>query len=107
MLFNIFLATSASLSDVSSSVTASRDLTLKGRYRRISSHPVMHWARGTTDSQDLLLGECNSFANERVQWTCFLEKKNEDTTSSTCSDKKMECKISVLSMKLMVHYQPL
>lgn len=66
----------------------------------------MRWAMGTTDSQDLLLGECNSFASEQVQWTCFLEK-NEDATSSTCSDNKMKCKISVLSMKLMVHYQPL
>lgn len=36
----------------------------------------------------------------------FSGKKTEDATSSICSDNKMECIISVLSMKFMVHYQP-
>lgn len=34
------------------------------------------------------------------------EKRNEDATSSICSDNKMECIISVLSVKFIVHYQP-
>jgi hypothetical protein len=36
-----------------------------------------------------------------------LKKRNEDATSSICSDSKMECIISVLSMKFIEHYQPL
>lgn len=89
--------------DFSLPVIAQENPTLWVNTEGVSSHPEMYWPVGSTDSQDLLLGEYSSCVhkyNSHISWI----KKNEDASSSICPDNKIEYVISALSIKFIVHF---
>ena len=104
-MFLLNRATVAS-DDFSLPVIAQENPTLWVNTEGISSHPVMYWPVGSTDSQDLLLGEYSSRVykyNSHIFWI-KKKKKKEDASSSICPDNKIEYVILGLSIKFIVHF---
>lgn len=101
----MFLLTISTISgdDFSLPIIAEENPTLWVNTEGVSSHPEMYWPVGSTDSQDLLLGEYSSCLykhNSHIFWI----KKNEGASSSICPDNKIEYVISDLSIKFIVHF---